>query len=116
MNARMVALALSAALHGVHDAAFVEFLRSAHAQWLADGREGFMLPGAFPARGLRRECVPDGIHGRLGYYAFDAGTPIVEGTWEAAPALAKASPATSPCRAALAGTVTGPRWTARWTR
>jgi len=77
-----------AALHGVHEAAFVEFLRSAHAQWLADGREGFMLPGAFPARGLRRERVPDGIHGRLGYYAFDAGTPIVEGTWEAALAAA----------------------------
>ena len=77
-----------ATLHGVHDAAFVEFLRGAYAQWRADGRDGFMLPGAFPARGLRRDRVPDGIHGRLGYYGFDAGTPIVEGTWEAALAAA----------------------------
>ena len=76
-------------LLGVHDADFVEFLRSAWARWQDDGRDGFMLPGGFPARGLRRDRVPAGIHGAMGYYAFDAGTPIVAGTWDAAFASAR---------------------------
>jgi len=76
-------------LHRVHDVAFVEFLRSAHAQWRAAGRDGFMLPSAFPARGLRRDHVPSGINGKMGYYCFDPGTPIVEGTWDAAFASAR---------------------------
>ncbi|HZZ85168.1 MAG TPA: histone deacetylase family protein [Anaeromyxobacteraceae bacterium] len=81
--------ALSAeALLGVHDAGFVEFLRTAHREWRATGRGGFMLPSAFPARGLRRDHAPSGIHGRMGYYCFDPGTPIVEGTWDAALASA----------------------------
>ena len=73
----------------VHDAAFVEFLRSAYLRWTASGRDGSMLPSGFPARGLRRDHVPSGIHGALGYYTFDASTPIVAGTWEAALAAAR---------------------------
>jgi acetoin utilization deacetylase AcuC-like enzyme len=77
------------ALHGVHEVAFVDFLRTAHASWRAAGKTGSMLPSGFPARGLRRDRVPSGISGRMGYYCFDAGTPLVEGTWDAA--LASAS-------------------------
>jgi acetoin utilization deacetylase AcuC-like enzyme len=77
-----------AVLSGVHDADYLTFLRGAHDAWRAEGREGFMLPGAFPARGMRRDRVPTGLHARLGYYAFDAGSPIVEGTWQAAQAAA----------------------------
>ncbi|NMO15634.1 histone deacetylase family protein [Pyxidicoccus fallax] len=72
----------------VHDAGFVEFLRTAHAEWRAVGKEGFMLPSGFPARSLRRDHIPAGINGKMGYYAFDASTPIVEGTWDAALAAA----------------------------
>ncbi|PTL85513.1 histone deacetylase family protein [Vitiosangium sp. GDMCC 1.1324] len=72
----------------VHDARFVEFLRTAHAEWRAAGKEGFMLPSGFPARSLRRDHIPSGINGRMGYYSFDASTPIVEGTWDAALAAA----------------------------
>ena len=72
----------------VHEAGFVEFLRTAHDEWRALGKQGFMLPSGFPARGLRRDHIPSGINGRMGYYAFDASTPIVEGTWEAALAAA----------------------------
>jgi acetoin utilization deacetylase AcuC-like enzyme len=72
----------------VHDADYVAFLRNAYEEWRAEGRDGFMLPGAFPARGMRRDRVPTGLHARLGYYAFDAGSPIVEGTWQAARAAA----------------------------
>ncbi len=73
----------------VHDADFVEFLRSAHSRWTAGGRDGSMLPSGFPARGLRRDRLPSGIHGALGYYTFDASSPIVAGTWEAAFAAAR---------------------------
>lgn len=73
----------------IHDAEFVEFLRGAHARWLAEGREGHMIPSGFPARGLRRDRRPSGISGSLGYFAFDASTPIVAGTWDAALAAAQ---------------------------
>jgi len=75
-------------LHRVHDADFVEFLRTAFARWQAEEREGCMLPSGFPARGLRRDRRPTGISGSMGYYAFDASTPIMEGTWDAALAAA----------------------------
>jgi acetoin utilization deacetylase AcuC-like enzyme len=78
-----------AVLESVHDAAFVEFLRTAHEAWRAGGKDGSMLPSAFPARGLRRDHVPSGINGKMGYYAFDPSTPIVEGTWAAAFAAAQ---------------------------
>ena len=77
-----------AVLAGVHDADYLAFLRGAYDAWRAEGRDGFMLPGAFPARGMRRDRVPAGLHARLGYYAFDAGSPIVAGTWQAARAAA----------------------------
>jgi acetoin utilization deacetylase AcuC-like enzyme len=76
-------------LHSVHAPAFVEFLRTAYARWQEDGRGGSMLPSGFPARSLRRDRVPEGVNGAMGYYAFDAGTPIVAGTWEAAFAAAR---------------------------
>ncbi|HEX3122352.1 MAG TPA: histone deacetylase family protein [Rhodanobacteraceae bacterium] len=75
----------------VHDGAFVEFLRNAHAQWRAGGMSGSMLPSGFPARGMRRDRIPAGINGLMGFYAFDAGTPIVEGTWDAALASAQSA-------------------------
>ena len=77
-----------AVLARVHDADYLAFLRSAHDAWRAEGHDGFLLPGAFPARGMRRDRVPSGLHARLGYFAFDAGTPIVAGTWQAARAAA----------------------------
>jgi acetoin utilization deacetylase AcuC-like enzyme len=76
-------------LHGIHDAEFVEFLRGAFARWHAEGREGHVIPSGFPARGLRRDRRPAGISGSLGYFAFDASTPIVAGTWDAALAAAR---------------------------
>lgn len=85
------------ALLGVHDAGFVEFLRTAHGAWRAAGKDGFMLPSAFPARGLRRDHVPAGINGKMGYYCFDPGTPIVEGTWDAAFASARCALTAAAC-------------------
>jgi len=102
-RAEMIRAALEAAGHEVvaprdvpdsrllriHDREFVEFLRGVHARWIAEGREGHVLPSGFPARGLRRDRRPTGISGQLGWYAFDASTPIVAGTWDAALAAAR---------------------------
>ncbi len=85
------------ALHAVHDPGFVEFLRTAHAAWSAAGGQGFMLPSAFPARGLRQDRLPTSLNGRMGYYCFDPGTPIVEGTWEAAFAAARCALTAAAC-------------------
>jgi acetoin utilization deacetylase AcuC-like enzyme len=76
-------------LERVHEAGFIDFLRGAHARWAAEGRQGHMLPSGFPARGLRRDRRPAGISGSLGYFSFDASTPIVAGTWDAALAAAQ---------------------------
>ncbi|MDR7098880.1 acetoin utilization deacetylase AcuC-like enzyme [Lysobacter niabensis] len=77
-----------AVLARVHDADYLAFLRGAYEAWQAEGRDGYMIPGAFPACGMRRDRVPDNLHARLGYYTFDAGSPIVAGTWRAARAAA----------------------------
>lgn len=77
-----------AVLTGVHDPQYLAFLEGAWDAWRREGRGHFMLPGAFPARGLRRDREPRGLHARLGWYGFDAGTPIVAGTWDAARASA----------------------------
>jgi acetoin utilization deacetylase AcuC-like enzyme len=66
----------------VHDADFVEFLSEAWDAWAALGRSHDALPLNWLAPGMRRKR-PDNIDGRLGYYSFDAGTPITAGTWRA---------------------------------
>ena len=75
----------------VHDADYLAFLRGAWARWSRAGRGGSMLPSGFPARGLRRDRIPKGVSGQMGYYCFDASTPIVEGTWEAVLAAARSA-------------------------
>lgn len=71
----------------VHPRRYLDFLQSAHAAWCAAHGEGDALPLAWPVRGLR-DLEPRDIDGRLGYYSFDAGTPIMAGTWSAAHAAA----------------------------
>jgi acetoin utilization deacetylase AcuC-like enzyme len=75
----------------VHEPEFVDFLRGAHARWVAEGRSGHVLASGFPARGLRRDRRPAGISGSLGYFSFDASTPIVAGTWDAVLAAARSA-------------------------
>jgi acetoin utilization deacetylase AcuC-like enzyme len=67
----------------VHDADYIAFLREAHANWRAVGREGDAIGYTFPVRG-RRKLPLKRIDAALGAYAFDAATPIAEGTWDAA--------------------------------
>src|ERR1700752_2475097 len=71
-----------ASLHRVHDAAFVEFLKTAYARWAKAGRGGSMLPSGFPERGLRKDRRPSSVSGEMGYYCFDASPSIVAGPWD----------------------------------
>jgi acetoin utilization deacetylase AcuC-like enzyme len=67
----------------VHPQPYVDFLKSAHTDWLAAGREGDAIPYAFPVA-HRRPLKLDRIDARLGRYAYDTCTPIAEGTWTSA--------------------------------
>jgi acetoin utilization deacetylase AcuC-like enzyme len=66
----------------VHSAEFVEFLQTAYDKWTKTYGDSDALPTCWPCRTLR-QIVPEDIGGRLGYYSFDAGTPITSGTWQA---------------------------------
>lgn len=66
----------------VHDPDYIAFLRRAHRDWVAAGRPGDAFPYVFPIRG-RRPLKLDRIDAELGQYAFDGGTPIAAGTWDA---------------------------------
>ena len=67
----------------VHPAEYLDFLKSAHRDWMEAGREGDAFPYAFPV--VRRRPVSlDRIDARLGRFAMDACSPIAEGTWDAA--------------------------------
>lgn len=76
-----------APLERVHDPAYLDFLEGAWADWTAEHGDVDALPLNWPVRHFA-DRVPDHIDGRLGYYGFDAGTPITAGTWAAASAAA----------------------------
>lgn len=67
----------------VHPQAYLDFVRSAHADWRTVGREGDAIPYGFPLV-RRRPLDLDRIDARLGLYCYDTATPIAEGTWTAA--------------------------------
>jgi acetoin utilization deacetylase AcuC-like enzyme len=67
----------------IHDRALVEFLQGAHHAWKSAHGDGDALPFCWPVQGLRR-VEPQAIDGKLGYFSFDAATPIMAGTWTAA--------------------------------
>ncbi|MGF1464144.1 MAG: histone deacetylase family protein [Maricaulaceae bacterium] len=71
------------AIAAVHDPSYVRFLETAHDQWLAAGRTGDVFPLVWPGPGFRRNVKPNTIDGLIGLYAFDSGTPIAAGTWDA---------------------------------
>ena len=67
----------------VHSADYVDFLRSAHGEWLDAGRSGDAIGYTWPVVG-RRALSLNRIDARLGRYSFDAATPITAATFEAA--------------------------------
>ncbi|WP_439815292.1 histone deacetylase family protein [Zavarzinia sp. CC-PAN008] len=67
----------------VHAPAYVDFLATIHDRWRAHYGDRQALAFTFPCRNLHQK-VPESLAGQLGYYAFDAGAPIVAGTFKAA--------------------------------
>ena len=76
-----------AALLTIHDAAYLAFLRGAHAAWSALGDSGEeVVANSHPsaemlAQGAR---MPDHIIGQAGWFTADAACPIGPHTWESA--------------------------------
>jgi len=71
----------------IHDRKFLNFLEQCWKEWTDLGYKGEAIPTVWPARGMR-QCIPNGIEGRMGYYALAGETSISNGTWEAARASA----------------------------
>ena len=68
----------------VHDAEYVEFLKTCWAKWKALGHAGDAIAICWPTRTMPSSKVPNSIQGQLGYYALGTDTMISEGTFEAA--------------------------------
>jgi acetoin utilization deacetylase AcuC-like enzyme len=74
-------------LEAVHTPRYLDFLASAWDAWVAldaANAEQDILPSVWPVRGFRSDVLPDNFAARLGLFSFDAGSPIVAGTWAAA--------------------------------
>jgi acetoin utilization deacetylase AcuC-like enzyme len=67
----------------VHGDDYLAFLQTAHARWVAAGREGDAHGYAWPVVG-RRPLKLDRIDADLGQFSFDASSPIAAGTWVSA--------------------------------
>lgn len=88
----------------IHDERYLEFLRTAWDEWIAldpANAQLDILPSVWPHPGLRRDVAPANFSARVGLHAFDAGSPITAGTWEAA--LGGAACAIDAARALAAG-------------
>jgi len=73
-----------AAAKRVHDPGYIDFLSRAFDLWRAEGRDApVTMPFVWPVPGLRRDRPPRSIDGLLGYYSFDGGANLVEGSWAA---------------------------------
>jgi acetoin utilization deacetylase AcuC-like enzyme len=67
----------------VHDPDYIEFLRHAWDEWIANGETGSNAkPFAFVAAGMRH-ADSSNIHSKLGRYSFDTDSPLVAGSWKA---------------------------------
>ena len=76
-----------ARIERVHHARYLDFVAGAWDEWVAQDPANAaldVLPSVWPARGFRTDVLPDNFSARVGLFAFDAGTPLMAGTWAAA--------------------------------
>jgi acetoin utilization deacetylase AcuC-like enzyme len=74
-------------LQRVHAPRYLDFLAGAWEEWIAldaANAELDVLPSVWPVRGFRHDVEPANFAARLGLYSFDAGTPLMGGSWAAA--------------------------------
>jgi acetoin utilization deacetylase AcuC-like enzyme len=67
----------------VHDAGYVDFLKTAPARWAQAGRPGDVLGYVWPIVG-RRPLTLDRVDALAGRYSLDASTPLTADTWSSA--------------------------------
>lgn len=82
------------ALKKVHSQRYLDFLASAWDQWVAldpANATAQPFPSVWPVRTLRSDVEPANFIAKLGLYSMDNGTPLAQGTWEAAKAGADAA-------------------------
>jgi acetoin utilization deacetylase AcuC-like enzyme len=90
----------TAAIEAVHDAGYLDFLRSGPAAWAAlPGASAEIIPNVHPSRNMAHRC--DHPVARAGWYQADTACPVGEGTWEGV--VAAAHCAISATEAVLAG-------------
>ena len=71
----------------VHAPRYLDFIVGAWDEWVAlDAANATRdaLPSYWPTRGMRTDVLPKSFPARLGLFAFDAGTPLMAGSWAAA--------------------------------
>jgi len=74
-------------LQRIHSGRYLDFLSRAWDDWVAldpANAQVDALPSVWPVRGFRDDVLPDNFAARMGLFSFDAGTPLVAGTWQAA--------------------------------
>jgi acetoin utilization deacetylase AcuC-like enzyme len=67
----------------VHDAGYVEYLKTAHARWVEAGRQGDVLGYVWPVIG-RRNLNLTRIDAIAGRYSMDSSTPLTADSWTSA--------------------------------
>ena len=72
-----------AAILRVHDAGYIEYLQTAHARWVAAGRQGDVLGYIWPVVG-RRNLNLTRIDALAGRYSMDSSTPLTADSWTSA--------------------------------
>jgi len=72
-----------AAIRAVHDAGYLDFLKTGPTRWAEAGRPGDVIGYIWPIVG-RRALNLDRIDALAGRYSLDASTPLTSDTWGAA--------------------------------
>ena len=75
------------ALTAIHSPRYLQFLANAWNEWVALDPANALrdaLPSVWPTRTFRTDVLPDNFAARMGLFSFDAGTPLMSGTWTAA--------------------------------
>ena len=76
-----------ALLARVHAPRYLDFIAHAWDEWVALDPANVSrdaLPSYWPVRGMRTDVLPKSFPARMGLFAFDAGTPLMAGSWAAA--------------------------------
>ncbi|CAN7607441.1 histone deacetylase family protein [Variovorax paradoxus] len=76
-----------ALLARVHAPRYLDFIAHAWDEWVAlnpSNASRDALPSYWPTRGMRTDVLPKSFPARMGLFSFDAGTPLMAGSWAAA--------------------------------